>query len=69
MIRRFLTPLVLVLATSACAQASQRDYESMGTMSVTIEGAAHELWVPFLTDEGEAYAELSGPVASCLFLF
>ena len=64
MIRRFLAPLAaLVLATSACSQENH-DYESMGTMAVKIDGVAHGLCIPYLPDEDEAHARMTGPVAS-----
>ncbi|MEW5422345.1 hypothetical protein [Amorphus sp. 3PC139-8] len=60
MIARITAALILLLSTPAFAL----DYEAMGSVTATVDGTEMEFCVPYLVEEGDAHAEITGPVKS-----
>lgn len=60
MIARTTATLMLLVSTPAFAL----DYETMGSVTATVDGTEMEFCVPYLVEEDSAHAEITGPVKS-----
>lgn len=62
--RRALQAVIHAAGLAACLVASPataQEFEVMGTIEATIDGAPASFWIPFFPEENEAYATLTGP--------